>query len=427
MFFQATGTLAGAGQLVFGNQAIVRTAKVGGIAASITSTSPTFTAGVSYQFNGTAAQSTGFAGLTIGNPLHFKFENTAGITIDANLTITGTLTSDKNVPITIAAGVTSFTANAIYNGGSFDNCVGATITPAFESAEWASPKGIYQSPNSSEPTQEPIDIQTNSNKTTAHIYWMKSGNGNKRIVVLKAGSAVNINAPTDNTTYTANTVFGNGTPLDGGFVVYNGAGSQVNLTGLTEGTTYHVAVFEYNQDCSGNKNYKTGTPLATSFVASERPFRTTWITNNTQIIIPTTGTGYNYNITWTNLDNTGAGNGNGSANNVMTNNYTITNLIDGDRYEIAITGTFPRFYMNAASTSSPNYNERLKLRTIEEWGSQKWTSMNSAFFGCSNLTYMATDVPNLSSVTDMFSIFRTCSVFNGNIGAWNTDCCYKYE
>ncbi len=411
LFFQATGTLAGAGQLVFGNQAIVRTANVGGIAASITSTSPTFTAGVSYQFNGTATQNTGFAGLTIGNPLHFKFENTAGITIDTDLTITGTLTSNKNVPITIAAGVTSFTANAIYNGGSFDNCVGATITPAFESAEWASPKGIYQSPNSSEPTLEPIDIQTNSNKTTAHIYWMKSGNGNKRIVVLKAGSAVDANAPTDNTTYTANTVFGNGTALDGGFVVYNGVGSQIDVTGLTEGTTYHVAVFEYNEDCSGNKNYKIGTPLATSFVASERPFRTTWVTTTNTITIPTFGGGYNYTITLTNI--TAATAPVVIATNVG-GNYTITGLINGNTYEIAITGDFPHFFM------SYNVNERTKLRTIEEWGTIAWKSMAGAFSGCSNLTYAATDIPNLIAVTDMSNVFSFCTIFNGDIGAWNT-------
>ncbi|AFM05869.1 surface protein 26-residue repeat-containing protein [Bernardetia litoralis DSM 6794] len=418
LFFQATGTIAGAGQLVFYKQAIIKTANVGGVSASITSTTPTFTAGVSYEFNGTAAQSTGFAGLTITNPLHFKFENIAGVTIDANLTITGTLISLNNVPITIGAGVTSFTANAIYNGGSLDNCVGATLTPAFESTDWASPKGIYQSPDNSEPTLEATSIHTNSNKTTAHIYWIKSGSGNNRIVVLKAGSAVNTNAPIDNITYTANTAFGTGTALDGGFVVYNGKGSQVDITGLTEGTTYHVTIFEYNKDCGSNQNYKTGTPLTTSFVASERPFRTTWVTtdgatpNTGKITIPTTGTGYNYNITWINLTNTGVGDG--SVTGITTNNYQITGLANNDTYEIAITGAFPRFYMNNNAT------EKAKLQTIEEWGTQVWTSMGKAFWRCSNLTYNATDIPNLSNVTDMSYMFSSCSNFNGNIGNWDT-------
>jgi hypothetical protein len=100
LFFQATGVISGAGQLVLGNQAIVQTANVGGLAGSITSTNPTLTAGASYWFNGTAAQSTGFTGFaSLGNPLHFHFINTAGITIDRNLTITGTLTANNNVPI----------------------------------------------------------------------------------------------------------------------------------------------------------------------------------------------------------------------------------------------------------------------------------------------------------------------------------------
>ncbi|WP_291720736.1 BspA family leucine-rich repeat surface protein, partial [Bernardetia sp.] len=413
LFFQATGTIAGAGQLVFGNQAIVKTANVGGVAASITSTSPTFTAGISYEFDGSAAQSTGFAGLTIGNPLHFHFKNTNGITIDADLTITGTLTSDKNVPITIGAGVTSFSADAIYNGGSLNNCVGATLTPAFESADWASPKGIYQSPNSSEPTVEATNIQVVRGATTAHIYWMKSGSGNNRIVVLKAGSAVDVNAAIDNTTYTADPVFGNGTALDGGFVVYNGEGSQVNITGLTDGTTYHVAVFEYNKDCTGNQNYKTGSPLTTSFVAEERPFRTTWITDDGTITIPTNAASrtYNYDITWINLTNSGVNEGSITG---RTGNYTITGLENGSTYEIAITGDFPHFYMNN------NTNERSKLITIEEWGSISWKSMASAFSGCENLIYKATDNPNLSSIMNVTWMFRDCISFNGDIGGWNT-------
>ncbi|WP_375559934.1 BspA family leucine-rich repeat surface protein [Bernardetia sp. OM2101] len=143
----------------------------------------------------------------------------------------------------------------------------------------------------------------------------------------------------------------------------------------------------------------------------EQAFRTTWITTDGTITIPTNGTGYNYTVTWTNLTNAGVGDGSATA---QTGNYTITGLENNSTYEIAISGDFPHFYMN---NNFPNID---KLKTIEEWGTQVWASMNSAFYGCSSLNYNATDVPNLSAVTDMSFMFANCNVFNGNIGNWNT-------
>jgi surface protein len=442
LFFQATGVISGAGQLVLGNQAIVQTANVGGLAASITSTNPTLTAGASYWFNGATAQSTGFTGFaSLGNPLHFHFMNPAGITIDRNLMITGDLTIPNNTPTTMAAGVTSFATNAIYNkgtftvgasattitattiynDGTFNNCVGATITPTFTNTSWRT-KGIYQSNDATEPTTEASNIWTNSHKTTAHIYWMQSGNGNNRIVVLKAGSAVDVNAAIDNTTYTANAAFGTGTAIDGGFVVYNGAGSQVNVTGLIEGTTYHVAVFEYNQDCGANRNYKTGSPLTTSFVAEERPFITEWLaTPDGQLTIPVSpfGETYNYTVNYRQVLPTVGG---VTTLTGQTFNCIISGLTNGSTYEVSITGTFPRIHFGGSTAANC-----AKIRNVKQWGSIRWTSMERAFgnsgsgFGCNNLNSNATDVPNLSNVTNLQEMFARCSVFNGgNIANWNT-------
>ncbi|AFM02697.1 surface protein 26-residue repeat-containing protein [Bernardetia litoralis DSM 6794] len=140
-------------------------------------------------------------------------------------------------------------------------------------------------------------------------------------------------------------------------------------------------------------------------------FRTTWITTDGTITIPTNGGGYNYDISWTNLTNAGVGNASAIA---QTGSYTINGLTNGDTYEVAITGDFPRFYMN------DNAIEKTKLWTIEEWGDIEWSSMASAFYGCSNLTYTATDNPDLTGVTDMSYMFASCTFFNGNIGGWNT-------
>lgn len=49
-----------------------------------------------------------------------------------------------------------------------------------------------------------------------------------------------------------------------------------------------------------------------------------------------------------------------------------------------------------------------KLLTITQWGDVVWSSMNHSFFGCSNMDVTATDYPNLSQVTNMVSMLRSC-------------------
>ncbi|WP_338814524.1 BspA family leucine-rich repeat surface protein [Bernardetia sp. Wsw4-3y2] len=177
------------------------------------------------------------------------------------------------------------------------------------------------------------------------------------------------------------------------------------------GLTYCTAQAARNTLTSASNNW---TITGDNFVCSTRPFRTTWVTDDGTITIPTNGTGYNYDITWTNLTNTGVGNGSATA---QTGNYTITGLENNSTYEIAITGDFPRFYMNSNTT------ERTKIRTIEEWGDIVWSSMENAFLNCSQLTYNATDSPDLSSVTSMARMFKDCDVFDGNatMNNWNIE------
>ena len=145
------------------------------------------------------------------------------------------------------------------------------------------------------------------------------------------------------------------------------------------------------------------------------PFITTWKTTNGYITIPTAatlGTTYNYNVVWTNLTNAGVGNGSITG---RTGNHTIYGLTNGDTYRVEITGLFPHFYMGNRLEQ-----ETSKLRTVEQWGNNPWTSMRLAFEGCANLTYAGNDVPNLSGVTDMSEMFSRCTLFNDNISNWNT-------
>jgi gliding motility-associated-like protein len=119
------------------------------------------------------------------------------------------------------------------------------------------------------------------------------------------------------------------------------------------------------------------------------------------------------NYTWQEISPgsaTGSGTWNGST-------LIITGLPAGATIRLQISPTnLQRFYPNGGVQDS----ERLTL--VEQWGSSVWTSMQSAFLGCTNLQVTATDIPNLSGVTDMGTMFSGCTNLNSpsNINSWNT-------
>ncbi|MGB0523329.1 MAG: BspA family leucine-rich repeat surface protein [Flammeovirgaceae bacterium] len=135
----------------------------------------------------------------------------------------------------------------------------------------------------------------------------------------------------------------------------------------------------------------------------DREFVTTWTTTsaNESITIPTTGTGYNYAVDW----------GDGEIESGYAGDATYTFTSPGT-YEVRIIGDFPRIYFN-------NGGDATKIQSIDQWGEMEWTSMQAAFRGCRNLTYTATDVPDLSNVTDMSSMFRDARSLNVDLNNWD--------
>lgn len=134
-------------------------------------------------------------------------------------------------------------------------------------------------------------------------------------------------------------------------------------------------------------------------------FVTTWQTTvpNETITIPTTGSGYNYVVDW----------GDGTVEPNRTGN-AIHGYASPGIHTVKISLAFPQIYFN-------NSGDKLKIRSIEQWGTNVWNSMNSAFMGCENLISNATDTPNLSLVTDMYGMFAYARNFNGdsNFGNWD--------
>ena len=144
-------------------------------------------------------------------------------------------------------------------------------------------------------------------------------------------------------------------------------------------------------------------------------FITTWetVTPNELITIPTfSGETYNYTVDW------GDGNTNTNITGDATHSYTTENT-----YTVTVTGVFPRIYFNS-------YYGIGSILSVEQWGTNSWTSMQYAFEGCYNLVINASDVPNLSNATDLASMFQVSqdavidnhpSYLGNGTGNWSWD------
>ena len=144
----------------------------------------------------------------------------------------------------------------------------------------------------------------------------------------------------------------------------------------------------------------TGSPDASK--TGDRPFVTTWRTAspNESITIPVGSSTVAYTVDW----------GDGTATSV-TGDASHAYASPGE-HQVVISGDFTRIYLNG----SPNAE---KLQSIDQWGDIQWESMNSAFGGATNMVYRATDVPDLSGVTDMSWMFSGADSFNGDISEWD--------
>ena len=155
-----------------------------------------------------------------------------------------------------------------------------------------------------------------------------------------------------------------------------------------------------------------GVPLE---VDLDEAFITTWetLSPGDSIFIPTSpGTMYNFIIDW----------GDGTVEYISDTDPNPKHVYSAPgTYAVAISGTFPHLFLDADSWShgSGDRENSKAITSLEHWGGIKWVSMKSAFAGAENMTYNASDVPDLSSVTDMSRMFQNASSFNGDISEWD--------
>ena len=153
--------------------------------------------------------------------------------------------------------------------------------------------------------------------------------------------------------------------------------------------------------------------------SSTKSFITTWdttqegFTKRNQIKIGTNSNlTYDYTIYW----------GDGKSDKQVTGDIIHRYAIPGV-YTVTITGKFPHMLFADAAMDEPGLHiasyDSKKLLSVKQWGDNPWQSMAYAFVGTSNLVINATDVPDLSLVTDMSYMFAT-SAFNQDVSRWDT-------
>jgi surface protein len=66
-----------------------------------------------------------------------------------------------------------------------------------------------------------------------------------------------------------------------------------------------------------------------------------------------------------------------------------------------------------------NGGDKDKIIDIKQWGEVAWTTFLNSFWGCQNILVTATDVPNLSSATNMQNMFRDATSAKPDTSAWD--------
>ena len=144
-----------------------------------------------------------------------------------------------------------FTGASIRNGVANRSIPNSNISDvsstSFSGSAFASMTGLslnYETPPP--PTIQTSNVSFSDVTPSSFTINWTSGNGTNRIVLVKAGSAVDSD-PVNGTNYSASDLFGTGSQIGtGNYVVYNGSGYNTTVFNLDANTTYHVAVYEFS-------------------------------------------------------------------------------------------------------------------------------------------------------------------------------------
>lgn len=139
-------------------------------------------------------------------------------------------------------------------------------------------------------------------------------------------------------------------------------------------------------------------------------FSTTWdtgVTLDIEIVLGTCASA----VYWEEIGNEG---NNGTSSTCGGGNVMLVTVPTPGQYRVDFSGSLTT--INIRFFEGHNGEE---FRTVEQWGSSTWSSLQRAFQGVTDLEINATDNPDLSSVTSLREIFEGASNFNSPIGSWD--------
>ncbi|EZH75934.1 hypothetical protein ATO12_03845 [Aquimarina atlantica] len=160
--------------------------------------------------------------------------------------------------------------------------------------------------------------------------------------------------------------------------------------------------------------HKASAVITISLENVAEAFITTWKTTaaNEEIIFQLNDElTYNFTIDW--------GDGTIETNVTTTPKHTY---VEPGVHTVAVSGVLPAIQFKDKPDEIEGegaVSNAAKLETIEQWGDNQWEFFTEAFIDCKNMTYNAKDIPNLSKVTELQSMFYGCTKFNGDINNWD--------
>ena len=130
-------------------------------------------------------------------------------------------------------------------------------------------------------------------------------------------------------------------------------------------------------------------------------FITTWVTDvaNETITLAAQADAPNYTIDW----------GDGYTNTYAATQVPSHTFVTSGEHTVSFMGTIPHL----------TFIRQTKLKAVQQWGTQKWTSMANMFQYCTNLDSFPTQAPDLSLCTNMSFMFYNATAFNQPIGSWD--------
>lgn len=223
--------------------------------------------------------------------------------------------------------------------------------------------------------------------------------------LIPSSSTVNIAIPASYELYNPNTSTWTGTSFTLAFT-----GGTITQGGYSIRLKSALMPGAYNETFTLTSAATSFTLAVSGFVSTTTDFVMVVKTNNAgssannQFEIPVNPSSYTYNyvVDW----------GDGSTVAYSGNSNQVHTYSATGTYTIKINGFFPHILFN-------NTGDKLKLLSINQWGSVQWRSMSNSFFGCSNMVGNYSDAPDLSLCTSLTYMLGNCVLFNSTVSTFS--------